>query len=266
MRDSDKSRTEMALRCYFRQQREAVDGEVVDALASMMVAEDMRLRRGERHRLGSPSFVAAQVRYIPIWVWLAQAALVVTMVLVARELGDVLVARWAVGALSAASVLVCIPTLHSSRLHGVVELECSCRNNAASVLVARMIVLGCSAALCVGLMVAVTSWESGLDALSVALWACPPYFLSCSGALAILRRLQPSSALMGCAAWGSLCCGFLYVLGTVFPTTYGEASVTAWALAALASLLWLSREVTLAVRMASKGIDGLIPQTSASLG
>ena len=260
----DRARMRIALRHHYQRQVDPVGDEAIDALVSAMVAEDSRARGGAESRRGFLPFVVAQARFIPIWVWLAQVALVATMVLVARLAGNGVMARWAIGVMSAASVLVCVPTLHSSRLHGVVELECSCRHNAASVLVARLIVLGCSASLCLGVMVSATSRVTGMGALWVALWACPPYFLSCAGALVMLRRCRPSSALLACVAWTCLCCGSLYMLSVAFPSAYGEASLSVWALASLASLAWLSREVVLTVRAASAGLDGLTPVVSAS--
>lgn len=146
----DRARMRIALRHHYQRQVDPVGDEAIDALVSAMVAEDSRARGGAESRRGFLPFVVAQARFIPIWVWLAQVALVATMVLVARLAGNGVMARWAIGVMSTASVLVCVPTLHSSRLHGVVELECSCRHNAASVLVARLIVLGCSASLCLG--------------------------------------------------------------------------------------------------------------------
>ena len=260
----DRARMRIALRHHYQRQVDPVGDEAIDALVSAMVAEDSRARGGAESRRGFLPFVVAQARFIPIWVWLAQVALVSTMVLVARLAGNGVMARWAIGVMSAASVLVCVPTLHSSRLHGVVELECSCRHNAASVLVARLIVLGCSASLCLGVMVSATSRVTGMGALWVARWACPPYFLSCAGALVMLRRCRPSFALLACVAWTCLCCGSLYMLSVAFPSAYGEASLSVWALASLASLAWLSREVVLTVRAASAGLDGLTPVVSAS--
>ena len=255
-----KARIMVSLRDYYRQQLEPVSPDTLDSLASRMAAEAARPHTG----MSLPAFVAAQALYVPTWVWVAQAALVAVMVIVARSAGDTLAVRWVVGAISSASVLVCVPTIHASRLHGVYELESSCRHGAASALAARLIVLGCSAALSVGLMVFATSAATGLGALRVALWACPPHFLSCAGSLAILRKVRPSSAYLACAAWVTVCCGVLCALGMRFPASYGEASISLWAFASLAALSWLSHEVVLAVRAAAKGLDGLSPQTQVT--
>lgn len=252
-------RLEAALARHYAAQREGAKPGAIDSLVGAMVAEDARARREDAPDMGGVAFVMAQVRYIPTWVWIAQCAFVALMVTVAHVSGDSSATRWAVGLLSAASVLTCVPTLHASTLHGVIELERACRNDAARVLVARLVILGCSGALCVALMVAGTSAATGLSGLRVALWACPPYFCSCAGSLLILRRVRPSAALAASAAWTATCCSALYAVGQVFPRGYDDASLAVWALAALVALAWLAREATLTVRAAAEGLDPFSP-------
>ena len=93
----DRARMRIALRHHYQRQVDPVGDEAIDTLVSAMVAEDSRARGGAESRRGFLPFVVAQARFIPIWVWLAQVALVATMVLVARLAGNGVMARWAIG-------------------------------------------------------------------------------------------------------------------------------------------------------------------------
>ena len=168
-------------------------------------------------------------------------------------------AKLAVGVLSAAAVLVGVPTLHASKLNGVAELEYSCQNNAASVMVARLIVLGCSSALTVALMVGAVASSLDIGALSVALYACPPFFCSCAGSLALLRRAAPSSAAVLCWAWAAACCAVLMALASMWPDMYDGASLASWIAAATVALAWLVREIAMTFRVVSAGLDAFSP-------
>ena len=261
MGEVDRARLKVALSRHYAAQRSEAAGAGMDALVTAMLAEDARMCRADtRQAMGMPSFVAAQVRYIPAWTWAAQIACVAAMVWLACSVGDADPVRWVVGALSALSVLVCVPTLHASRRHGVAELEYSCCFDATGVLVARLVVMGCSCSLVVALMVAGTSAATGLGALDVALWACPPYFLSCAGSLALMRRVRPDVAAVACFAWAALCCGALLMLGHACPDAYAASSLGTWAFAAALALAWLVREAALTVRSAAAGLDSFAPQ------
>ena len=228
-------------------------------VASLMLAEDSRARKAAVRPMGSAAFVAAQVRYIPIWTWAVQVLIVALMVALARASSSMVDAKLAVGILSAASVLVGVPTVQVSKRHGMAELEYSCQNNAASVMVARLIVLGCSSSFAVALMVGVVASSLNVGALSVALCACPPFFCSCAGSLAVLRRAAPSSAAVLCWAWAVACCAVLMALASMFPNMYEGASLASWIAAAALALAWLAHEVAMTLRAASAGLDAFSP-------
>ncbi len=168
-------------------------------------------------------------------------------------------AKLTVGILSAATVLVGAPTVHASKLHGVAELEYSCPNNVASVMVARLVVLGCSSALAVLLMVFVTAAYLDLGAFAVALWATPPFFCSCAGCLFALRKVAPLTGAAFCVVWSAACSAALLALSAHFPEMYSEASLVVWAGAAAAALAWLAREVAMTLRSALQGLDAFSP-------
>ncbi len=259
MGEAERARLTIELSRHYSAQREETDASTIDSLALAMVAEDARMSRVRGCRMGFAPFVASQVRYVPSWTWVAQLGIVALMLAAASSAADASLAKLVVGVLSAAAVLVGVPTLHASKLNGVAELEYSCPNNAASVMVARLIVLGCSSALTVALMVGAVASSLDIGALSVALYACPPFFCSCAGSLVVLRRAAPSSATVLCWAWAATCCAVLMALASMWPDMYGTASLASWIAAAAAALAWLVREVAMLVHAASVGLDAFSP-------
>lgn len=253
MTDIGKAHVKVALARHYRGQRESVDPQVAREIAAAMLVEDARTR-AHAERTGPLAFIGLQARSTPAWAWAAQIALVVLMALMAQASANAALVRPAVGVLAALSVLVGVPVIHSSQVHGMAELESSCRNDCARVLVARLLVMGCSEALCCALLVALAVSPAQAGALSVLLWAALPFFCSCAGCLACLRRVRGSGALAACATWALACCGALYVFGARFPTIYEGASLWAWALAACAAACWLAREAAALVRHARAGL------------
>ena len=253
------AKLESALIRHYMARCPPVSQDDVLHVASLMLAEDSRARKAAVRPMGSAAFVAAQVCYIPIWTWAVQVLIVALMVALARASSSMVDAKLAVGILSASSVLVGVPTVQASKRHGMAELEYSCRNNIASILLARLIILGCSSSLVVAAMVAVTARALELSAFTVALWACPPFFCTCAGSLAMLRKAPPSSASALCAVWSVACSIVLVALAAFLPGMYEDASLAIWGCAAVAALVWLAREVALTFRTALAGFDLFIP-------
>lgn len=250
---------ESALGRYYASQRDESAPEAIDPLVEAMVAEDAKARRRHAHSIGAIAFVAAQVRHIPAWTWAAHAALIALMFAVAAFSDSPEATKYAVGILSAMAVLVDVPVQQASAYHGVAELEYACPNNAASVTVARLIVLGCSSALAVTLMAAAAASALDIALFEVAVWAYAPFFLSCAGSLMTLRKAPPSSATMFCVVWSSVCSAALLALANLLPDLYAHTSLAVWLIAAAAALVWLAREVALTLRAASAGLDVFSP-------
>lgn len=244
---------------HYMAQRPSLSQDDVRRIASLMLAEDSHARKAAVRTMGSAAFVAAQVRYIPIWTWAVQVLIVALMVALARASSSMADAKLAVGILSASSVLVGVPTVQASKQYGMAELEYSCRNSIASILLARLIILGCSSSLVVAAMVAVTAHALEMNAFAVALWACPPFFCTCAGSLAVLRKAPPSSASALCAVWSAACSIVLAALAAFLPSMYEDASLAIWGCAAAVALVWLAREVALTFRTVLAGLDLFIP-------
>ena len=245
MAEVNRARLEEELVRHYTSQREPANPAMMNQLVSAMVAEDARMRRSQQRRMGEVAFVAAHVRFIPAWTWAAQAGLVALMCVLAHAANDASATKAAVGALSAMCVLVGMPTVQASKQYGVAELEYACAHNAASVMVARLIVLGCSSALAVALMVGVTA---------------PPFFVSCAGSLMALRRAHPTTAVLHCVAWTAACSIALFALAGTRPDLYAGTSLATWGAAAAAALAWLVHEVALTLRAAAAGLDAFSPQ------
>ena len=250
----------MELERHYATQREPISARKKNELVAAMVAEDARMHGARPHCMGMAAFVASEVRYVPAWTWVAQVALVVLMCAMAHTADSIGTTKIAIGMLSAMSVLVGVSPVQASKLHRVVELEYACPYNASSVMIARLIVLGCSSALAVAFMVGITASMANASAFDVALWACPPFFLSCAGSLMALRKAHPATATTLCAAWTASCSVTLLALANALPNLYANTSVATWATAAAMALVWLVREVTMTFRAVSAGLDAFSPQ------
>jgi hypothetical protein len=250
---------EMRLSRHYAAQRGQATNDLVDTLVASMMAEDISTTTTKAQHFGFAAFVASQVRYIPAWTWMAQAALVALMWCMACTSTSADATKAIIGVLSAMTVLIGVPTVHTSKQHGVAELEYSCPNNAASVMVARLIILGCSSSLAVALMIGVVATTLDVGAFSVALWSCPPFFCSCAGSLAILRRSAPSTATALCAVWTIGCSAALVAAASVLPDMYGGTSLAVWAGASAVALAWLVREIAMTLRAVAAGLDAFSP-------
>ena len=133
MGKADRTLLEEQLTHYYASRREAVDAEKIGTLASVMVAEDAKMPHVRNCRTGAAEFIMSQVRYIPAWTWVAQAAIVALMCALAHEVGDTDATKVSIGILSAMAVLVGVPTIQASRTYSgvrnirlVVSLPTSC--------------------------------------------------------------------------------------------------------------------------------------------
>ena len=250
-----------ALRRHYAAQRTTPTNGQLNSLVVAMLEEDAKPREVPAPTLNMLDFVAAQVHYVPAWSWLAQIAVLLIMayvVLTTNDSGDE-ICRLTMSLLTAASVLVGVPSLQSSKQHGVVELEYSCKFNTASIVCARLIIFGCTSALVVALMVLMLAARFDVSLLTVTLWAAPPYFISCAGVLAILRIMSSEHAALSSVAFVFICFGTLLTIGRLFPDVYKTASLGIWALAAGVGAVWLAREIVLTVRSAAAGLDAYCP-------
>lgn len=268
-----KKDVERLLREHYRAERGAPDAaakaatlKAVRAVATERPADASRDAVGAGvcdHDATFPAFVAVQARFIHPRVWAAQLALVAAMAAACLLAGDAprglpLVS----GVLAAATVLVGLPDLLSSASHRVAELEYACRFDCRAVALARLIVLGCADVVAVTAIALAAPVMLGTDLFASLMHACAPYFLSCAGALLLVRRCAPAQALPLACAWTLFVAGGAYALFTLVPLAYAQGSAWVWALVAAGSLVWAAREVRSWLACLASGLDALAPSST----
>lgn len=235
------------------------------ALASAMVAARRGIPDACPARVPSFSrFVAAQARFIGPGTWLAHVALVLLAVALCITAPNGEATSFAVAAVGAATMLVEVPPLLASKTYGVSELEYACVFDHRSALTARMVALGCSAALLVTALAGAMPVLTGTTAVAVLVHVCPPYFLSCIGCLEIARRVSAANATSASAAWCFAVAGVTLALWLAAPQLYAATATGAWGLAGAAALIGVLHEARLLLRQAGQGLDAVTPRAATA--
>lgn len=235
------------------------------ALASAMVAARRGIPDACPARVPSFSrFVAAQARFIGPGTWLAHVALVLLAVALCIMAPNGEATSFAVAAVGAATMLVEVPPLLASKTYGVSELEYACVFDHRSALTARMVALGCSAALLVTALAGAMPVLTGTTAVAVLVHVCPPYFLSCIGCLEIARRVSAANATSASAAWCFAVAGVTLALWLAAPQLYAATATGAWGLAGAAALIGVLHEARLLLRQAGQGLDAVTPRAATA--
>lgn len=235
------------------------------ALASAMVAARRGIPDACPARVPSFSrFVAAQARFIGPGTWLAHVALVLLAVALCIMAPNGEATSFAVAAVGAATMLVEVPPLLASKTYGVSELEYACVFDHRSALTARMVALGCSAALLVTALAGAMPVLTGTTAVAVLVHVCPPYFLSCIGCLEIARRVSAANATGASAAWCFAVAGVTLALWLAAPQLYAATATGAWGLAGAAALIGVLHEARLLLRQAGQGLDAVTPRAATA--
>lgn len=235
------------------------------ALASAMVAARRGIPDACPARVPSFSrFVAAQARFIGPGTWLAHVALVLLAVALCTMAPNGEATSFAVAAVGAATMLVEVPPLLASKTYGVSELEYACVFDHRSALTARMVALGCSAALLITALAGAMPALTGTTAVAVLVHVCPPYFLSCIGCLEIARRVSAANATSASAAWCFAVAGVTLALWLAAPQLYAATATGAWGLAGAAALIGVLHEARLLLRQAGQGLDAVTPRAATA--
>lgn len=263
MSATSKKDVERLLRAHYRAERGAPDAAARAQALAAVRREAAATPREADPAASFPAFVAAQARFIHARVWMAQLALVAAMA--GLCLLDPAAPRGfslASGVLAAATVLVGLPDLLSSAAHRVAELEYACRFDCRAVALARLIVLGSSDVVAVTAIALAAPVALGADPFASLVHTCVPFFLSCAGALLIVRRCAPTKALPLAWLWTLLVMAGAYALFALAPGAYAQASAWAWALVAAGSLVWAAREVRAWLACIARGLDALGPAST----
>lgn len=241
--------------------------EVRDRAALVSAMAAARGGIPDAHPARVPSFarfVAAQARFIGPGTWLAHVALVLLAVALCTMAPNGEATSFAVAAVGAATMLVEVPPLLASKTYGVSELEYACVFDHRSALTARMVALGCSAALLVTALAGAMPALTGTTAVAVLVHVCPPYFLSCIGCLEIARRVSAANATSASAAWCFAVAGVTLALWLAAPQLYAATATGAWGLAGAAALIGVLHEARLLLRQAGQGLDAVTPRAATA--
>ena len=209
-------------------------------------------------------FVAAQARFIGPGTWLAHVALIFLAVALCTMAPNGEATSFAIATVGAATMLVEVPPLLASKTYGVSELEYACVFDHRSALTARMIVLGCSAALLITALAGAMPALTGTSAVAVLVHVCPPYFLSCIGCLEIARRVSAANATSASAAWCFAVAGATLALWLAAPQLYAATATGSWGLAGGAALAGVLHETRLLLRQAGQGLDAVTPRAATA--
>lgn len=270
MKATGRQGVEALLRAHYRAERGEPD-EALKAAAKAAVRKEVARTSSVKDETSAVAssmtfagFVAVQARFIHPRVWAAQLALVAAMVALCLQGDEAMRGLPLVsGVLAATTVLVGLPDLLASSTHRVAELEYSCRFDCRSVALARLIVLGCSDVAVVTAIALAAPLALGADAFASFVHVCVPYFLSCAGALAVVRRCPPSQAMPLACLWALLVMAAAYAVFSLAPHAYAQASGWAWTLVATGSLAWTVREVRTWLGCISSGLDTLAPHSTS---
>lgn len=235
------------------------------ALASAMVAARHGIPDARPARVPSfARFVATQARFIGPGTWLAHVALVLLAVALCTMAPNGEATSFAIAAVGAATMLVEVPPLLASKTYGVSELEYACVFDHRSALTARMIALGCSAALLITALAGAMPALTGTSTVAVLVHVCPPYFLSCIGCLEIARRVSAANATGASAAWCFAVASATLALWLAAPQLYAATATGAWGLAGAAALAGVLHEARLLIRQAGQGLDAVTPRAATA--
>ena len=264
-----KSDIERRLEEHYRQARlrEAPDEEAKARAVACAADEAARRASSVEGRLGvEPArlgmrfarFALDQARYIRTWVWIAQGALLFSLIVGSALSGGAASSALA-STVAALTVLVGVPDVLRSREDGVAEIECACRFDDRQALAARMAVLGLSDVVMLTLALLAVPALAGTDPVLVFLHACVPYFVTLAGCLWIAARAR-ADATARCLAFGAGVVATAVLAWQAAPALYAASSAGAWAALFALSLVAMAHEARAYLAAIGAGLDYEAPR------
>lgn len=205
------------------------------------------LKQHCRRELGRWELAAVQAGYIRWWVWGLSLGL----------FGAIL---WAAGrpyraglvcaaALTPFLALLAVAESGRARFYHMDELELACRVPRASVVLARMLVLGLfHLALLGALIPALAVWGGIGTARAAGAYLLTPYCLTAALGMELTRRFRGREGLLACGGGAALVSG----LGTLsvyrMPALYRPEDLPLWGMALAASAFAAGAEITLSLK------------------
>lgn len=175
-------------------------------------------------------FVMGQVRFIGKEVWILQAALILALFLFYGGEDPGAASAPIVSAIGALTVTIGLPEFFRSRNSNVAELEYACHFDCKHAIIARLIILGLSDIVILTCMIIAVPALVELDPFAVFLFACVPYFATCTSCLWVVNHVRHAVSSQLC-----LFCGIIIALAALFawqaaPQIYFATSIGVWAM------------------------------------
>lgn len=235
-----------------RKIREDLNSYSVPAYDPKKLGETIRLakkaycERQVAERIGFWEFLSMQLRFISKWVWLAQAALLLLVLLaVGRRSSSVSEMRsvFLIFSFTAPAVaFLGFPEILKSYAHGMAEIEGCTRFSIRKLMGARMLILGLADLCCMTVILAVSAASTGTPVLRMILYLFVPFNVTCCGCLTVLDHARSRQGGYVCAAVCVLCIAVFSQLS--FVREYYEAAATgAWAVLFFCSLAYFVVEL-----------------------
>ena len=205
------------------------------------------LKRHRRRELGRWELAAVQAGYIRWWVW-------------GLSLGVFGAILWAAGqpyrtgllcaaALTPFLALLAVAESGRARFYHMDELELACRVPCASVLLARMLVLGLFHLTLLGTLTpTLAEWGAVGTARAAGAYLLTPYLLTAALGMELTRRFRGREGLLACGGGAALVSAMGTMAAYQRPELYRPEGLSLWGLALAASILAAGVEIMLSLK------------------
>lgn len=225
-----------SLRTYYKDTDTPID-EAEKARVVAMIAKQSASTSPDASFSAMPlwRFLVGQLRFVNPLAWVAQLALLIGMLLVAKTFSGSESSMLIVMAAAVLSVTIAIPSVFKSFENDVAELEASCCHNSAQVLICRLILFGLADVLWMSLVACLVPALTSGDPFRVFLYAATPFFAFCALCF-YLSRLTRGHSVKACIAAACCVLAALWVANSLAPHWYSEVSMAVWSVALVVSL------------------------------
>lgn len=205
------------------------------------------LKQHRRRELGRWELVAVQAGYIRWWVWGLSLGVFGVILWTAARPYLATGLSWA-AALTPFLALLVVSENGRARFYQMEELELACRVPQASVMLARMVVLGLfHFALLGALTPALTAW-GGLGTAWTALYLLTPYLCTAALGMELIRRVRGREGVLACGSVAAI----VSVAGTLAtyqrPELYRPEYLPMWGVASAVSAFAVGVEIMLRLK------------------
>lgn len=218
---------------------------------TVRLAETAYRERQAAVRIGFREFLSMQLRFISKWVWLAQAALLLPVLLTIGRgplsMGEMRPELFILSSCASLIAFLGFPEILKSYSHGMAEIEACSRFSMRRLMGARMLILGLADLCCLTVILTVSAASSGTPVLRMILYLLVPFNVTCCGCLTVLDHVKSRQGGYFCSAVCILCIAVFARLS--FVERYYEAAATgAWAVLFFCSLAYFVIELFRAFR------------------